>query len=194
MYAEIKNYIEKNLSHLRFEHLLATAKECSYLCQMFGLDSNAGRIAGISHDIARELPEKEIVALVERDGMDISDYEYKHPVLLHGRAGAVFLREEFGINEEVILEAVRWHTVGHPDMGSLGKVLFVADYIEPERDHITEDYRRKVHGLNLNGMVLAVLSRQIEYLRNRGNIIAESSILLYDKLLSENDRKRAGIG
>lgn len=194
MYAELKDYIEKNLSHLRFEHLLSTAKECAYLCRMFGLDSNAGRIAGISHDIARELSDKEIITLVERDGMDMSDYEYKHPVLLHGRAGAVILQEEFGINEEVILDAVRWHTVGHPDMGSIGKVLFVADYVEPGRDHITEDFRRMLYGLNLNGMVTEVLSRQIEYLRNKGNIIVESSILLYDKLLSENDRKHLSVG
>jgi len=194
MYTKLKSYIENNLSHQRFEHLLSTAKECAYICSMFGLDDNAGRVAGIAHDIARELPPEEIVRLAAEDGFGISTYEQEHPVLLHGRAGAVILESEFGLGNEAILQAVRWHTSGHPDMGEIGKALFVADYIEPGRDHVTDAYRKKIHSLGLNDMVIEVLSSQIEYLRNKGNVIVESSFLLYDKLLSEGDRKRVVAG
>ena len=194
MYTELKNHIENSLSHKRFKHLLSTAKECAYICSMFGLDDNAGRIAGIAHDIARELPSVEIVKLAAEDGFGISVYEREHPLLLHGRAGAVILESEFGLKNEAILQAVRWHTSGHPGMGEIGKALFVADYIEPGREHVTEDYRKTIYTLSLNEMVLEVLSSQIEYLRNKGNIIVESSFLLYDKLLSEGDRKSVVAG
>lgn len=194
MYSKLKTYIEKNLSDNRFEHLISSAKVCSYICSMFGLDAGAGKIAGISHDIARELSDSEIISLAGKDGLGISNYELEHPVLLHGRAGAVMLEEKFGITNLEILDAVRWHTTGHPGMGEIGKALFVSDYIEPGRTHVSDAYRKKIYGMNLNGMVIEVLSSQIEYLRNSGNIIVESSILLYDKLLSENGKKHIGVG
>ncbi len=188
MYNEIKNYLEKNVSQIRLEHSMATSGMCSYLCNLFGFDATPGKLAGIAHDIARELPDDEKIALALKDSYETTPYEIDHPVLLHGRAGAVLLHEQFGITDEAILQAVRWHTTGHTDMGDLGKILFVADYIEPGRKHIDEAYRQKLYKMNLNAMVLDVLSREISYLRNSGNTIVENSILLYDDLLPGSDR------
>ncbi len=190
MYDKIKDYLEENVTYARFKHSISTARLCSNLCNMFGLDSKIGRISGLSHDIARDLSDEEKIALALKDGLGITEYEKKNPVLLHGRAGAMVLQEKFGISDKSILQAVRWHTTGHPDMNSIAKVLFVADYIEPERKFIDEAYRQKLYLLNLNAMVLNVLSKQITYLRNNGNIIVENSILLYDTLLAEGGIKQ----
>ncbi len=185
MYNEIKQYLEKNVSEVRLEHSLATSGMCSFLCNHFGIDPLPGKLAGIAHDIARELPDEEQLALAQRDAHGTTTYERDHPVLLHGRAGAVLLSEQFGIADETILQAVRWHTTGHTAMGVIGKILFVADYIEPGRKYIDDTYRQKLFAMNLNAMVLDVLSKEISYLRNSGNTIVEESILLYDDLLLE---------
>ena len=69
--------------------------------------------------------------IVERDGFGISKIERDYPVLLHGRAGAVLSREELGIEDEEILDAVRWHTTGKRGMNGITSILYIADYIEP---------------------------------------------------------------
>lgn len=56
-----------------------------------------------------------------------------NPGLLHAKAGMVLAEEEYGIKDTQILHAIRVHTTGEADMGLLDKILFVADYIEPNR-------------------------------------------------------------
>lgn len=187
MYPKIRKYIEMNLSIPRFEHSLSTALICVELCSLFGLDENKGRIAGIAHDISRENPiTNEIISLLN-DGYIITEEEKSNAVLLHGRIGAELLETKFKLADNEILQAVRWHTTGHPDMGQLGQVLFIADYIEPGRAHISTSFRDMIMKLDLNEMTLKILNIQIAYLRARGYTIAKSSMLLYEKL-SKSER------
>ena len=182
IYHKLRKYIEMNLSIPRLDHSLSTALICVDLCSRFGLDENKGRIAGISHDIARELPvdEKKMSSL--QDGYPVSEEEKLNPVLFHGRVGADILKNKFKIKDDDILQAVRWHTAGHPDMGRLGQVLFIADFIEPGRAHITPSFRDMIMKLDLNEMTLKILNEQYTYLRDKGCRITKSSMLLYDKL------------
>ena len=182
MYPKIRKYIEMNLSISRFEHSLSTALICVELCSLFGLDENKGRIAGIAHDISRENPiTNEIISLLN-DGYIITEEEKTNAVLLHGRIGAELLETKFKLADDEILQAVRWYTTGHPDMGQLGQVLFIADYIEPGRAHITPSFRDMIMKLDLNEMTLKILNVQYAYLRDKGYRITKSSMLLYDKL------------
>lgn len=182
MYPEIRKYIEMNLTMPRFEHSLSTALVCVELCSLFGLNENKGRIAGIAHDISRDnaVTEKTISSL--KDGYVVTEEEKSNPVLLHGRIGAELLRNKFKLADDEIMQAVRWHTTGHPDMGQLGQVLFIADYIEPGRAHISTSFRDMIMKLDINEMTLKILNEQTAYLRDRGYRIAKSSMLLYEKL------------
>ncbi len=182
MYNKIRKYVEMNLSIPRLDHSLSTAMICVDLCSRFGLDEDKGRIVGISHDIARELPVDDKRITLLKDGYLVSEEEKLNPVLLHGRFGAEILRNNFKLEDNEVLQAVRWHTAGHPDMGRLGQVLFIADYIEPGRAHITPSFREMIMKLDLNEMTLKILNIQSAYLRDKGYRITESSMLLYDKL------------
>lgn len=182
MYHDIRKYIEINLSRTRLEHSLSTALLCIELCSRFGLDEGKGRIAGIAHDISRETPvdDKEI-DLID-DDYPISTEEKNNPVLLHGRIGASMLRQKFNLVDNDILQAIRWHTTGHPDMGKLGQILFIADYIEPGRKHISRSLRTAIMHMDLNDMTLKVLNDQTAYLRDKGYRISKSSMMLFEKL------------
>ena len=182
MFHDIRKYVELNLSRTRLEHSLSTALICVELCSRFGLDESKGRIAGIAHDISRETPVDDKVISLLQDEYPVSAEEKMNPVLLHGRIGASMLRHKFNLEDNDILQAVRWHTTGHPDMGKLGQILFIADYIEPGRKHVTRFLRASLMQMDLNEMTLKVLNEQTAYLRDRGYIISESSILLFDKL------------
>ncbi len=182
MFQEIRKYIELNLSRSRLEHSLSTALICIELCSRFGIDEFKGKIAGIAHDIARETPiDNKLISTIDDDYL-ISDEEKLNPVLLHGRIGARMLRKNFNLNDNEILQAIRWHTTGHPDMGKLGQILFIADYIEPGRKHITNSIRATIMQMDLDEMTLKVLNDQTAYLRNRGYRITKATMLLFENL------------
>jgi len=189
MFHKIRKYIELNLSRSRLEHSLSTALICVELCTRFGLDELEGKIAGIAHDIARETPIDDKLIDTIKDDYLIGSEEMSNPVLLHGRIGASLLKEKFNLVNNDILQAVRWHTTGHPDMGKLGQILFIADYIEPGRKHISSSLRSSIMKLDLNEMTIKVLNDRTAYLRDNGFKVAEPSMLLFEKLSNSGRMK-----
>lgn len=189
MFHKIRKYIELNLSRSRLEHSLSTSLICVELCSRFGLDELEGKIAGIAHDISRETPVDDKLIDSIKDDYLISPEEMLNPVLLHGRIGASLLKDEFNLVNNDILQAVRWHTTGHPDMGKLGQILFIADYIEPCRKHISSTLRSSIMKLDLNEMTIKVLNDRTAYLRDSGFKVAESSMLLFEKLSNSGRMK-----
>jgi len=89
------------------------------------------RAAGYLHDALREIDPDELRPLVPESLRDAPGK------LLHGPAAAVRLRQD-GVDDDALLRAIAYHTIGHPDLDELGRALFVADYIEPGRRHDTD--------------------------------------------------------
>ena len=179
---EIEKYLRSNLSEGRFLHSKRTADTAEKLCMLYGGDPCKGRVAGLLHDIAREHGNDEITRLAGTDGLGISSIESEYPVLLHGRAGAVLAKSEIGIDDEEILDAVRWHTTGKLDMSVLTAVLYVADYIEPGRTHIDNEFRCRIKEMSLDRLVMEIVRSSIAYCRKKGYSVAEQTFLLYHDL------------
>ena len=89
--------------------------------------------AAQGHDLLRALPDGELLARAEAGGLRILPVERAQPVLLHGPLGALELAERFGLRDPVVLDAVRYHTTGHPAFGPEGWAVFVADKVEPNK-------------------------------------------------------------
>ena len=178
----IEIYLKQNLSEKRYMHSRRTAETAEKLCMLYGFDSVRGRTAGLLHDIARETAYERIFELVADDGYGISSIEKEYPVLLHGRAGAVIARKELGVTDEEILDAVRWHTTGRPGMKGLTSILYAADYIEPGRMHIDNEFRIKIRELNLEQLVMEIVKSSIAYCRMKGYSVAEQTFMLYHDL------------
>ncbi|MDR0641348.1 MAG: nicotinate (nicotinamide) nucleotide adenylyltransferase [Treponema sp.] len=126
----------RRLSQPRFLHSRQVAVMTSDLCRFFGLDSRAGYLAGICHDMGKQLGEEELFKLAKADKRGISALEKRKPSLLHGRAGAMLLKKEYGIRDQEILDAVAFHTTGSPAMGPLAKALYIADKVESSREGV----------------------------------------------------------
>ncbi|MDR1898858.1 MAG: nicotinate (nicotinamide) nucleotide adenylyltransferase, partial [Treponema sp.] len=120
--ARLEQAVRENLSPSRFLHSRNTALLCWDLCRRFGLDPWSGYLAGISHDMAKPMDDEELLRTAQRDGWAISELERRKPMLLHGRAAAVLLRERFGVHNGEVLEAVAFHTEGKAGMGALAKL------------------------------------------------------------------------
>jgi len=191
----LDEYVRTQLSLARYLHSVRTAETTILLCTRFaeyGHFEDEAWTAGIAHDLAREWKSEEIFAAVSRDGLPISNFEKKNPMLLHGRAAAFVLRTSFDERREAVLQAVRRHTCGHPDMGSLGMMLYAADYIEPGRSHIDPSHAESLIGESrLENMVLRILREEFRHLERKGRRIEESSRLLYASL--EKSVARSGV-
>ncbi len=169
----------RGLSRQRWEHSLGVAEVAEGLCGRFGVPSWKGVFVGLTHDLAREMEEGELLRLAA--GEPLTDLERRHPVLLHGRAAAALLRRA-GVEDPEILEAVADHVVGRPGMGVLARILFVSDLLEPGRSFLEDGFRSAVLGLDLDGMVLRVLEKVFDHLRREGWPIAEPALRMYEEL------------
>ncbi len=177
---KIRKFTEKSVSKQRYEHSLRTAMTCASLCKKYGLDEAKGYLAGLCHDMCKNFPAEELFSLSLKDGNSISELEKQKPGLLHGRAAAVLLKEKFSITDENLLEAVAVHTFGKQGMCNLAKVLYVADKIEPGREHITDKYLVKLEKLNLNELTCKVLQDNIDHLIKKGRKVAPESLACLD--------------
>lgn len=167
---------------MRYEHSVSTACTCSKLAEEFGYDKKRAFFTGLVHDIAREYSKEELVKWASMDGMPVRDLDLDSPVLLHGRSGAMVLKKQFGIDDKEVLDALCSHTTGTAGMKTLAKILFVADYIEPERKHITPEFLSSLEGLDLDGKVYAVLMGTLDHLASKGKMVAPEALELKQEL------------
>ncbi|MFP3091314.1 nicotinate (nicotinamide) nucleotide adenylyltransferase [Treponema sp. TIM-1] len=172
---EIETVVRHTLASGRFLHSRNTALLTYDICLRFHLDAAAGYLAGIAHDMAKPLPEDVLIRLAGSDGQGISPLEYKKVSLLHARAAAVLLKDRFGVHNESILEAVRFHTTGDMSMGPLAKAVFIADKIEPSRQEVDPRLRELNRYHDLEDLFTAVVDETVVYLSSRNVDISEST-------------------
>jgi nicotinate-nucleotide adenylyltransferase len=184
MEAEVRSLV----SPRRFIHSRNTGLLCRDWCAFYGLDSGAGYLAGTVHDICKSFPAEELFALAERDGGGISPRERANPnALLHGRAGAVLLRERYGIRDAAVLEAARCHTVGAEGMGDLAKIVLMADKIEPSRKQV-EPRLREVCAHpppRLIDLFALVLEGTVDFIRSQGRTVFPETLALLESAKQE---------
>lgn len=163
----IENYARSILTPPRFHHSRNTALMAWDLCRHFGLDAQKGYLAGIAHDICKQMGEKDLVRLARADGGGSSKIEKEKPSLLHARAGAILIRRKYGITDEDILEAIRCHTTGNWNMGHLAKAVYIADKLEVSRPGVDPALRDMSGKTDLDTLFSAVFNNTVARLKSR---------------------------
>lgn len=165
---QIDAYTKDHVKEKRYEHSVRVAEMAARMCRLYGLDENTGYLAGIGHDMCKDMDEKELIETAAEDGEPVTSFDLKRPKLLHGRAAAVYMKEKFGITDLEILEAVAYHTSGKIGMCDLAKVIFLADKIEPGRPQSTDEYRNRLLAMDLDTLFYTVFVENYEYVKNKG--------------------------
>ncbi len=190
LFETIRKYTLGAVKKERYEHSLRTAEMAAKLCRLYGVDDFKGMLAGIAHDMCKDMSGDLLLSFAKRDGNPITEIEENKPSLLHGRAAAVKLQEDFNVTDAEILQAVANHTFGGEHLCPLAKILFAADKIEPGRPQVTPEYLDRLYDNSLDGLVLAVLQENIDYLNGKGKAVAPVSIKFRDALL---ERQKNGV-
>lgn len=132
---EIATRLEYELPEEVVRHSFRTAALARSLAERHGVSPDRVEVAALVHDIADGYSDLELLEFAEEFGIPLSLTEARVPKLLHAPVAAEILRRDWGIDDDEILDAVRDHITGGVRMSTLAKILFLADKLEPERDH-----------------------------------------------------------
>lgn len=137
----------------RLRHIRGTEEEAVRLALHWGADPEKARRAGILHDCTKYLDGKEQLKLCEKYGIVLDELERRAVKLLHAKTGAAIARHMFGMPDD-IYDAIYWHTTGKADMTLLEKILYTADYMEPNREFDGVERLRELAYTDLDAAVL----------------------------------------
>lgn len=161
--------LETELAYGRFIHTLNVACTAANLAMCYSFDTDKAETAGLLHDCAKCLNLAKMLKICDKYGQELSEYEKSSGSLLHSKAGAVLALTKYGIKDEDILNAIRYHTTGRPGMSLLEKIIFVADYIEPGRDSAPNlPAVRTLAFESIDDCVLQILKDTLSYLGTTG--------------------------
>ena len=155
------------------------------LASRHGIDEERAELAILGHDVARAAKKIEIMRQADRFGLTMLDIERKAPVMLHGPVGAELLRHEDGLDDEEILDAVRYHTTGHPTLKPLGLLVFIADKLEPRKikSYPYQQELRHIANESLGQAVLEFLCRESALRLQRRRAVHPDSVAAINALL-----------
>lgn len=154
------------LTSQRMAHTAGCEQEAVQLARRWGENPESAAVAGILHDITKNLGYDEQLILCGKYGIILDSAEKENPKLLHAITGAARARDLFGVSDAVC-EAIRWHTTGKPDMTTLEKIIYLADYIEPTRDFAGLDKLRALAYEDLDKAMALGLEMSLEEIRRR---------------------------
>lgn len=155
------------LNEKRIPHVLGCEQEAVRLAKRWGADEGLAAEAGILHDITKRLDKEAQLLLCEKYGIMTDNDELGNGKLLHAKTGAALARDLFGVGDEVYT-AIFFHTTGKGNMSILDKIIYMADYIEPNRDFDGVEELRHLAYENLDKAVLAGLEMSVRELEKHG--------------------------
>lgn len=174
--------IRERLSDFRYIHSLEVAKASEALAKKYGFDEEKAYLAGLAHDVLKELTREEYLSFFEEEKIELTQVEKNAPKLWHAIAGERYLRKEYGLCEE-ILSAVRYHTTGKENMTLPEKILFVADFISADRVYPgVEDMRQRAE-CSLESAMEEGLRFTIEELSRECRPIHPDTLSCYNEIL-----------
>ncbi|MDO5147305.1 MAG: bis(5'-nucleosyl)-tetraphosphatase (symmetrical) YqeK [Eubacteriales bacterium] len=167
---DIKKDLKELLSEKRYEHTLGVEYTSACLALRYGADMEKARLAGALHDCAKYLSAGDKLSYCKKYGMPVSELERKNPELLHAKLGACFAYEKYGVSDPEVLSAITWHTTGKPNMGLLEKIVYIADYMEPNRNQAPDLKEvRRLAFQDLDECLRLILRDSVEYLSTKAS-------------------------
>lgn len=176
---------KEHLSEKRYRHVMSVAGYAKRLAAMHGIDPYKAYVAALAHDCTKYLDDERQLEYFKNNGISLTDDELATPKIYHQISGAHFAHVNFGIDDEDILNSVRYHTTGREGMSRLEKLVCLADSIEPTRDYPGVEKMRETAETDIDRALLLSFDRLIEFIRERGLNMNEQTLKARDRLRKE---------
>lgn len=185
---QIKEYLKKNLKAKRYEHVLGVRESAIKLAGIYHEDLEKAKIAALVHDCAKNMSDDDLIKISKEHNVHINEICKESPQLLHGPVGAIIAKETMEIENKDILNAVAYHTTGRKNMSLLEKIIYIADYIEPNRNFPGIDSLRSLAYENLDLALLKSFDNTIKFVIDRGQLLHLDTIESRNYLLHKNHK------
>ena len=173
--------LQSSLSIERYIHTMGVVKAADKLAERYGYDRPKARMAALMHDCAKDYPADMKRRFCREFHVDVDEIMLETIDLTHAFLGAEVARREFGVEDEEILGAIKYHTTGKADMTMLEKIVFIADYIEENRKKFDSlDEARKIAFEDIDKAMAYILKHTIEYVKERNRSLHPLSVEEYE--------------
>ncbi len=172
----IINILKNELDTYRFNHSLNVMEMAESLAKHYGADTYKARLAGILHDCGKNYQGDEARGYVKKIGYEADEVEIRQPKLLHGIIGENLAKEMYGVTDEEVLSAIRWHTTGKAGMNLLEKIIYIADYIEPLRSFEGIENMRKIAFEDLDKCIVYCSESTIKFILRKGVLLHKNTV------------------
>ena len=181
--------IEQRISKRRLTHTLGVEKTAIRLAERYGCDVEKTSIAALLHDVAKPYDKQAALEKAREMGVSFDVYERCEPSLMHGPLGAAIAEADYGVKDEEILSAIRYHTTGRKDMSLVEKIIYMADLIEPSREFEGLKQLRELCEKDLDQALTLALRREIVHVIECGFLLHPRSVEALDDLLFKKYEK-----
>ena len=187
---DLKKDLKREMDDSRYEHTLGVMYTSAALAMRYEYDMERAMLAGLMHDCAKCIPNAKKLKLAEKNGLEITELERNNPFMLHAKVGAMLAKVKYDIDDEEVLGAIRWHTTGKPNMNLLEKIVYVADYIEPNRCEAPRlEEIRKLAFSDLDRTVAEILYDTINFLNTKSGAIDPTTQITYNYYAKYRDNR-----
>ena len=164
-YKKLRKKVKDVMTKSRYEHTLGVEFTAASLAMRYEVDIEKAELAGLLHDCAKCIDSEDTLDECKKYNIELTDVEKRNPFLIHSKLGAVHAKKLYGVDDEDIISAIRFHTTGKPDMTMLEKIIFIADYIEPGRDKAPNLQEiRKMSFVDIDEAMYMILKDTLDYL------------------------------
>ena len=163
---ELEAFMKAHLKPSRYTHSLGVEVMAERLAAIHGADVEKAAFAGRYHDIAKCFTQDEMNECVRKYGLP-EMYIDNNP-LAHSKVAAEILKDEFGVTDEEVLNAVRSHTTGRAGMSLLEEIVYVADAIEDNRNYEGLEELQNQAARDLDRACLFIMDWTLESLEKKG--------------------------
>ena len=189
--SELTDILDIRLSKKRYQHSLNVAEEAEKLAEKYDFpDPEKAYYTGLLHDICKEIPKEEQLAMVSASKMDVTDVELSTPPLYHAIAGAWYSEQVLKVNDPDMLNAVRYHTVGRAGMSRLEEIIYIADLISADRSYKDVGHMRKVAYQSLEKAMLEALKFSVTDVVGKGSMLPKHTIEAYNYYISVRKKEK----
>ena len=183
MIEKCKKIVKKKMGEKRYIHSVSVSQIAFKLAKKYGVNEQKAALVGILHDITKEMPDEFHLELFKKNNIKLNEVEKRSKKLWHAISGSLYIKEELHIDDEDILNAVKYHTTAREGMSKLEKIIFMADFISEDRKYENVKFMRKLAFEDLDEAIIYGLRVTIEGLLSRNQLVAKNTFKAYNDMI-----------
>ncbi|NLL61366.1 MAG: HD domain-containing protein [Candidatus Atribacteria bacterium] len=178
---KLKDIMEKN----RYEHACRVSSVAEQIAEYYNLPIKSVKISGLIHDCAKDYSDSHMKSLIKKYNIRLNEVERHIPKIWHAYVGAEMAKEVFQIEDQEIVDAVKYHSTASVKLGLIGKIVYIADKIEPDRNLTKIKKLWPLVYKDIDLAMLELLDQELEYLISKRLVVHPDTIGARNKIIIE---------